>query len=677
MSNLFVYFLLLISIILVSKISTLPIGIVILFIAIVFIIKKAKKNKKILYFSLVIVIIGIIRILLTRVISPTRSDYFGIILRKVDNYAIFFDGVNKFYLKIGNANIDVLDFIKISGSRGGYKFGNLESGFDFNNYLLNQGINEQIYAKNIVKIFDFPINPNSYKSYILAKIDDENVKNLVGGMIFGQFDYETSFGKQIRLLNLTLLFSMTGIYLNYVLFTLSKIFSYKLSDKKSDYLALVVFLPFLLFNITRFTTIKVVTFYIFRLINKYNLENYYSKLDRIAILGVIFVILDPFIVFQMEFYLSFLIMILFNYSYLFFKKYKRKKLVIMRYLFLFLITLPFTIKSTNIINIFNSITSYLLMIIFKPIFFILLSYFMNLNMNFLTSLLSYIVSFISKVNFSFLDINVPKFNSYFYILYYFIIILIFFFFEVNNKKYGNKIIGFLSILFVVYSLPINNLMTFEVDYINVGQGDSTLLRYQNTTILIDTGGLTYTDLATSNLIPFLKGKRIYKLDAVFITHHDYDHYGALDSLKENFTIKNVFYNDQFSTININNMEFKNLNTYGSLFEDENYKSLVLSYEFKNIKFLFMGDAPKEIEEKIILSNPNLRCDVLKVGHHGSNTSSSEDFIKTIKPKIAIISCGYNNKYHHPSDETLEVLEKYNIEIRRTDLEGTINYKFWV
>ena len=125
------------------------------------------------------------------------------------------------------------------------------------------------------------------------------------------------------------------------------------------------------------------------------------------------------------------------------------------------------------------------------------------------------------------------------------------------------------------------------------------------------------------------------------------------------------------------MEFKNLNTYGSLFEDENYKSLVLSYEFKNIKFLFMGDAPKEIEEKIILSNPNLRCDVLKVGHHGSNTSSSEDFIKTIKPKIAIISCGYNNKYHHPSDETLEVLEKYNIKIRRTDLEGTINYKFWV
>lgn len=677
MSNLFVYFLLLISIILVSKISTLPIGIVILFIAIVFIIKKAKKNKKILYFSLVIVIIGIIRILLTRVISPTRSDYFGIILRKADNYAIFFDGVNKFYLKIGNANIDVLDFIKISGSRGGYKFGNLESGFDFNNYLLNQGINEQIYAKNIDKIFDFPINPNSYKNYILAKIDDENVKNLVGGMIFGQFDYETSFGKQIRLLNLTLLFSMTGIYLNYVLFTLSKIFSYKLSDKKSDYLALVVFLPFLLFNITRFTTIKVVTFYIFRLINKYNLENYYSKLDRIAILGVIFVILDPFIVFQMEFYLSFLIMILFNYSYLFFKKYKRKKLVIMRYLFLFLITLPFTIKSTNTINIFNSITSYLLMIIFKPIFFILLSYFINLNMNFLTSLLSYIVSFISKVNFSFLDINVPKFNSYFYILYYFIIILIFFFFEVNNKKYGNKIIGLLSILFVVYSLPINNLMTFEVDYINVGQGDSTLLRYQNTTILIDTGGLTYTDLATSNLIPFLKGKRIYKLDAVFITHHDYDHYGALDSLKENFTIKNVFYNDQFSTININNMEFKNLNTYGSLFEDENYKSLVLSYEFKNIKFLFMGDAPKEIEEKIILSNPNLRCDVLKVGHHGSNTSSSEDFIKTIKPKIAIIGCGYNNKYHHPSDETLEVLEKYNIEIRRTDLEGTINYKFWV
>ena len=89
----------------------------------------------------------------------------------------------------------------------------------------------------------------------------------------------------------------------------------------------------------------------------------------------------------------------------------------------------------------------------------------------------------------------------------------------------------------------------------------------------------------------------------------------------------------------------------------------------------MGDAPKEIELKIIKDYPNLKTDYLKVGHHGSNTSTAEQFVKFLQPKEAIISCGENNIYKHPSPETLEILSKNNVEIRRTDEEGTISYKF--
>ena len=89
----------------------------------------------------------------------------------------------------------------------------------------------------------------------------------------------------------------------------------------------------------------------------------------------------------------------------------------------------------------------------------------------------------------------------------------------------------------------------------------------------------------------------------------------------------------------------------------------------------MGDAPKEIEYKIINDKKDLTVDYLKVGHHGSNTSTSEEFIKHIKPKEAIISCGEKNRYKFPHEDVLNVLNKYNIKIRRTDLEGTIVYKF--
>ena len=109
-------------------------------------------------------------------------------------------------------------------------------------------------------------------------------------------------------------------------------------------------------------------------------------------------------------------------------------------------------------------------------------------------------------------------------------------------------------------------------------------------------------------------------------------------------------------------------------KDNNYTSGVYEFTLGKKNFLIMGDAPKEIEEKIIQKEPTLSCDVIKIGHHGSNTSSSKKFLSKVSPSLAVISCGENNSYKHPHKETLQTLSELNIPIVRTDKVGSYTIK---
>ena len=188
--------------------------------------------------------------------------------------------------------------------------------------------------------------------------------------------------------------------------------------------------------------------------------------------------------------------------------------------------------------------------------------------------------------------------------------------------------------------------------------------------MIDTGGNKSFDMAEETLIPFMNKKKITHLDALILTHDDFDHSGAKDSLCQNFTVKNVLTEANQFPYKVGDLCFTNLNTFD--FTEENDKSLVLSLDFIHKKFLFMGDASVKTEEKI-LETYNVDCDILKVGHHGSNTSTSDKFLKAASPNEAVISVGAKNSYKHPSHEIIDRLKKYNVKIRRTDEEGTICY----
>jgi competence protein ComEC len=246
--------------------------------------------------------------------------------------------------------------------------------------------------------------------------------------------------------------------------------------------------------------------------------------------------------------------------------------------------------------------------------------------------------------------------------------------ETKRKKKITASISVMTFLIFISLIPFESKLTSYISFINVGQGDSTLIVNKGHYYLIDTGGVINNDLAINTLIPYFKKKGIYHLDCLFITHSDFDHCGAKESLVENFKVNEIIEKNDFQTKSFVDISFTNLNIYSSLWEEPNDTSLVLYTTINNKNILLMGDAPSAIEKKIVNDYPDLQVDYLKLGHHGSSSSSCYEFLKTYKPLLSIISCGLNNKYNHPNEEVVARLNKLNLNYRRTDIEGTIQIR---
>ena len=228
----------------------------------------------------------------------------------------------------------------------------------------------------------------------------------------------------------------------------------------------------------------------------------------------------------------------------------------------------------------------------------------------------------------------------------------------------------------------------KVYFIDVGQADSILITSKDETMLIDAGN----NEDGVDVVNFIKEKGITKLNYVIGTHPHEDHIGGLDDVINAFDIENVYLPDittntkTFEEV-LNAIENKHLEIttpqIGDTFtlgesncevkstiidkSNLNLASLVVRLEFGKNSFLFMGDAENENEEQTTWEQTT----VLKVGHHGSNTSSSLKFLEQVKPQIAVIMVGEGNSYGHPNEETLEKLQGINAKIYRTDENGTI------
>ena len=663
-----ILFLVFISFWLGLAITSAPIALV--SVAIVFLLFVIKRfNKASFLISFLMLLLGFGFSLLK--ITYQKTTYQGIVYLAQENYILFNSGGERLYVYAKNHHYDLGDILLVEGEKQELSFTTIESSFDFKSYLNKKGVYHSLKAKHIdVKYHNF-IRLHERREKLLSRFSKEE-RSIIGAILFSDGD-DSELSSSLRELHLARFLASSGLFISAFYFVLKKLFGFILKDKYAEISSIGLLSTYTIFTFPRFSVIKVMLLLLLKWINKYPLKGKFSHLTILSALGIFSLLMNRYLAVQDSFILGFMIPII-SYLSRHFTKKKSIKGRISRYLIIYLFFIPFEINYYNKVVIL----SLPLQIVMTPLFLLigvisLLCFFYvplyKANRIFI-GLLKNITSFIKPLSFGILF---PSMNQVLVVIYYTIYTIWLIYYSrgfILIKRY--LLIGQLSLL-TIYALPINNRITNEVNFINVGQGDCTLIRNHNKVALIDTGGLSYMDVANESLIPYLKKKRIYQIDMVIITHYDYDHSGALEGLKKNYHVKNVYDDSSYFPVTLGDITFTNYN-YFTKSNEENENSLVISFRTTNKDYVVMGDAPISIEKEIIAHYASIPCDILKVGHHGSKTSTSEEWLDYLKPKEAIISCGKNNRYGHPHKEVITLLNEKHIKIRRTDLEGTIVYK---
>lgn len=278
----------------------------------------------------------------------------------------------------------------------------------------------------------------------------------------------------------------------------------------------------------------------------------------------------------------------------------------------------------------------------------------------------------------------------------------------QNQKTFKKILIIMLIVVTTISIVNIKIKNLEVHFIDVGQGDCTfIVTPENKTILIDAGGSSSKkfDVGKSTVLPYILDKGYTKLNYVFISHFDQDHVGGILSILDEIKIEKIIIGKQKES-SANYEEFvrkvkerkievvvakkgDKLKIERNLYFDVlwpgkerveenaiNNNALVLKFNYYKFNMLLAGDIEKVAEEKILEEYKDkniLKSDILEIAHHGSKSSSTEEFLEAVKPEIALIGVGKNNLFNHPSKEIIERLKKRKIRIYRTDEDGEISF----
>ncbi len=562
--------------------------------------------------------------------------------------------------------------------------------FNYKKYLYNKRVYYTLKIDNI-KILKENCNPFiKLKNRVIKHVNSYKDSTYLYAFILGKTELiSDEVLTSYRENGISHLFALSGLHVS--IFSSILLFILKKLRFKEILNYVLIFIFLLLFSfITGFSpSILRATLLFFLLsINKVFYLNI-RTLDILYLVFIILVIINPFIIYNLSFILSFTaaFFLIFSSDLLKGKNYfvSLFKVSLLSYF----ASLPLSIYYFGYTNLLGTILN----LVFVPLVsfvvfpltlltFIISKFYSILNIT--TNLLESLSLLFNKFK---IIIYFPRINLIFVFIYLSILMLYIKF----KKKICLYLIIVLLIFFKIRPYMDNNTYIY---YIDVGQGDSILVvtPHLNKTILIDTGGIvSFNENYKSNIvknktIPFFRRIGINKVDYLFLTHGDYDHAGEANELLSNFCVKKVFINKG----NINNIEKKinnkevlmlknfvidnikvnSLNN--NVFNNENDNSTVLLFNIYDYKFLFMGDASIKTEEYLLNNYILPNVDILKVGHHGSYTSTSTDFINVIKPKYSVISVGENNIYKHPNKNVLDILD--NTKLFRTDVDGTIEVK---
>lgn len=583
-------------------------------------------------------------------------------------------------------NLSYGDKIKVKGTLITPSKNTNQNTFNYQKYLYYKKIYYLVEATSINKIANNHNYLYTIKNILYQKIDKLKSSNYIKTLLFCDNTLSKEIKESYRINGISHLFSVSGMHINFFVSIIYLYLNKITYNKRIKYLITNIFIIIYLILFPSSSLLRSAVMSILYSIN-YLLKLKIKKIDILLLTLGVSLLINPFIIYDLGYIYSYTITFFLVLSSSTLKNKNKINKIIYISLLSFLVSIPITIYNSYEINII----SILLNIILVPIISIIilpltiLTYIFPILDSILylfTSTLETISLFISKIKIT--KIIFPKPSLLIIALYYIIFLL-----SYQNKKYFYLNI---ILLIIIYISPYLN-SNFEIVMFEVGEADCHLIKYpyNKNTILIDTGKNEYK--IKNEVIPYLKSIGIKKIDYLIITHGDLDHMGEGINLVNNFKVEKVIfncgpYNDLeqelikvldkkkikyyscIKELNIDNNKLYFLQT--KEYDNENDNSNVIYSELNVYKFMFMGDAGID-KEKDILDKYNLsNVDVLKVGHHGSKTSSSKEFINVINPKYSIISIGKNNRYGHPNKEVLNNLS--DSKIYRTDQDGSIMFK---
>ena len=561
--------------------------------------------------------------------------------------------------------------------------------FNYRKYLLSKNIDTII---NPYKIELIEKNKNIFfklKNIIDEHINDYKSSSYLKAFLLGDLgNIKEDIKENYQSIGISHLMAISGMHVSIIILIIN--FFVKKSKNKNTIVFL--FLVFYLFLTNYSISLKRVILFILlkHLNNKLNL-NISSIMIHILTVFILLLI-NSFYIYNVGFLFSTIITFFIILSRNIIKRLNSyiKKLAVIS-LISFLSSIPILTLNffkINLASVFFNIlfVPFISFIVFPLSIITFIFPFLDSVFFFFITLLENITLILGRLNIFNIVISKPTFI--FIILYY---ISLFLAIKLDKR--------FIIIFVIVFILNINSNFfrnNLEITFLDVGQGDcSIIILPKGKTILIDTGG-SYNDegkISKNKIIPYLNSNGISSIEYLIITHGDFDHMGEAINLVNNFKIEKVIFNcGEFNDLEkelIKILNKKKIPYYSCVkelyvdsnklyflqtkeYDNENDNSNVIYTDIDGYKFMFMGDAGVEVEENLIEKYNLQDIDVLKVGHHGSKTSSSKYFIDSINPKYSLISVGKNNRYGHPNDSVLDILK--DSKVYRTDLDGSIMFK---
>ncbi|MDR1150604.1 MAG: DNA internalization-related competence protein ComEC/Rec2 [Clostridiales bacterium] len=705
-----------------------------------FFIVYLKSNISLLILSAIIFFSGITRISLKKFDSEIKQEIniTGIIY-KLDNFEKYlrltvkskennFLFNKKILVYIYKNNKNNLDFKVSPGSKviitGLLKLPDIQRNpgcFDEQKYFLSNNISYKISSDKIKNLgvdnkFIFYLDLLKTKLYQSYKIIlGDRKANILNSIILGDktsLDYQTS--ELFKTSGMYHILAISGLHISILVSIVDFFLSIFFHKRLASIFTILILFFYLNLSGVNLSTARAFIMTILFIISKF-INRDYDLLNSISLTIIIFLTINPYFIYNLAFVYSFSSVLaiailnkkiekLFNAKNNFLKNYLISNIsvnlitwMITAYYF-FYIT-PYSIIANLIIlptmsflMFFNFLTSILCVI--------------NLNLAKVSSVVIYslldIYELILKIltDLPYAKILTGKINIFYIILF----LMLIYFFVNKLKKYFYISIFILITCFTFISFTESSL---ELTMLDVGQGDSFVIKNKNNFFVIDGGGNINHEIGNSTgvniLIPYLNYKVCYK-PYIFVSHSDADHITGIIELVKNKRVKEIylpisFADDELSRELIKNAQESNIlikilkfndnfwikDTFFEClypiknidFKNNNDSSLVIRVSFKNYsqKILFTGDIESNSENDILNSNIDVQANILKIAHHGSKTSSSLEFILRVMPDIALISCKKNNTYGHPNKEVLDRLKNIDTKILNTSDNGAFIIKF--